>query len=45
MAIKEVCESTEKAVSEKVFHEWRERLAKCLVGIGGLVENTYKYSQ
>lgn len=40
MAINGVCESIEKATLEKVFYEWRERLAKCLVACGGLVENT-----
>jgi hypothetical protein len=40
MALKEVCESIEKVVLEKVFHKWRERLAKCLVGYGGLAEST-----
>jgi hypothetical protein len=44
MAIKQVCESIEKAVLDKVFREWRERLAKCLVGRSGLVENTEKSS-
>jgi hypothetical protein len=39
MAINEVCECIEKSVLEKVFHEWRERLAKYLVSDSGLVEN------
>jgi hypothetical protein len=44
MAIKEVCESIEKAVLEKVLHEWRERLAECLMRGGRLVENTETFS-
>jgi hypothetical protein len=49
MDIKEICESIEKAVLEKVFHKCRERLTQSLVGAvgggkwavaGGLVENT-----
>jgi hypothetical protein len=40
MVIKEVFESVEKALLGKVFHEWGERLAKCLVGRSGLGENT-----
>jgi hypothetical protein len=35
MAIKEIYESIEKAVSHKVFHKWRETLAKYLVGVAG----------
>jgi hypothetical protein len=42
MAVREICESSENAVLEVVFHEWRETLAKCLVVGGGLVENTQK---
>jgi hypothetical protein len=40
MSIKEVCESIEKTVFEKVFYKWRESLAKCFVRGSGLVENT-----
>jgi hypothetical protein len=45
MAIKEICKFIERVVLEKVFHEWRDRLAKCLVGRSGLVENTSKFSE
>jgi hypothetical protein len=40
IAIKEVCESIEKAVLERIFHEWREKPVKSLMSGGGLVKNT-----
>jgi hypothetical protein len=37
-AIDAIFQSIEKATLERVFQEWMDRLAKCCVAVGGLIE-------
>jgi transposase len=37
-AIDAIFQSIEKATLERVFQEWRDRLAQCYASVGGLVE-------
>jgi hypothetical protein len=39
-AIDAILQSIEKATLEGLFQEWMDRLARCCVAVGGLVEGT-----